>query len=71
MKLEVTKDTLIGEILAADRTTAPYFLAMGMHCLGCPSSAGESVEEACMVHGVPVQELVAKLNNHLSQQPVL
>ena len=67
MKLQVTKDTLIGEILNADRTTAPYFLEMGMHCLGCPSSAGESLEEACMVHGVPVEELIHRLNNHMAE----
>lgn len=67
MKLKVTKDTLIGEILDADRTTAPYFLEMGMHCLGCPSSTGESLEEACMVHGVPVEELIGKLNNHIAE----
>ena len=47
-------------------TTAPYFLEMGMHCLGCPSSTGESLEQACMVHGVSVQELIDKLNNHIS-----
>ena len=68
MKLTITKDTLIGDILNADRTTAPYFLEMGMHCLGCPSSAGESLEEACSVHGVKVEELIDKLNTHLSQQ---
>lgn len=67
MKLEVTKDTLIGEILDADQTTAPYFLAMGMHCLGCPASAGESLEEACQVHGVPVEELVHTLKDHMSK----
>jgi hybrid cluster-associated redox disulfide protein len=66
MKMTITKDTLIGEILNADRTTAPYFLEMGMHCLGCPSSTNESLEQACMVHGVPVQELLDKLNKHLS-----
>lgn len=64
--MTITKDTLIGEILKTDQTTAFYFLEMGMHCLGCPSSAGESLEDACKVHGVPVQELIAKLNNHLS-----
>ena len=42
----VTKDTLIGDILDMDRDTAPYFLEMGMHCLGCPSARGESLEEA-------------------------
>lgn len=64
----VTKDTIIGDILDMDRTTAPFFLEMGMHCLGCPSSRGETLEEACMVHGVDVNELVKKLNEHMTQQ---
>ena len=64
----VTKDTIIGDILDMDRTTAPYFLDMGMHCLGCPSSRGETLEEACMVHGVDVNELIKKLNDHMAQQ---
>ncbi|GLC81543.1 disulfide oxidoreductase [Lacrimispora brassicae] len=67
MMMSVTKDTLIGEVLQADQTTAPFFFEMGMHCLGCPASAGESLEEACMVHGVPVQELLDKLNAHMSK----
>ena len=50
----VTKDTLIGDILDMDRDTAPYFLEMGMHCLGCPSARGESLKEACIVHVVDV-----------------
>lgn len=58
----VTKDMIIGEILDMDETTAPYFLEMGMHCLGCPSSRGESVGQACMVHGVDADEIVSKLN---------
>ena len=58
----VTKDMIIGEILDMDETTAPYFLEMGMHCLGCPSSRGESVCQACMVHGVDADEIVSKLN---------
>lgn len=62
----ITKDTIIGDILDMDRTTAPYFLDMGMHCLGCPSSRGETLEQACMVHGVDVNELVEKLNAHLA-----
>lgn len=66
--MTITKDTLIGEILKADNTTAFYFLEMGMHCLGCPSSVGETLEEACKVHGVLVQELIDKLNNHLSTE---
>ncbi|MBQ4613050.1 MAG: DUF1858 domain-containing protein [Clostridia bacterium] len=60
----VTKESLIGAILDEDRTTAPYFLEMGMHCLGCPSARGESLEQACAVHGVDVNVLVEKLNKH-------
>ncbi|MEY8356847.1 DUF1858 domain-containing protein [Lachnospiraceae bacterium 54-53] len=67
MKLSVTKDTLIGEILDADQTTAPFFFEMGMHCLGCPASTMESLEEACMVHGVQVEELVDRLNEHMAR----
>ena len=58
----ITKDTIIGEILDMDQTTAPFFLEMGMHCLGCPSSRGETVEEACMVHGVDPDALLEELN---------
>ena len=64
---EITKDTLIGDILDADRGTAKYFLEMGMHCLGCPSARGETVAQACMVHGVNADELVAKLNAHIAE----
>lgn len=62
--MEITKETRIGDILDADPDTAPYFLEMGMHCLGCPASRGESIEDACMVHGVDADELVQKLNAH-------
>ena len=62
--MKVTKETIIGEILDADMSTAPYFMEIGMHCLGCPASRGESLEEACMVHGVRVDELVNNLNKH-------
>jgi hybrid cluster-associated redox disulfide protein len=61
----ITKDTIIGDILDIDKTTAPFFLEMGMHCLGCPSSRGETLEEACMVHGVDVNDLINKLNDHI------
>ena len=64
----VTKHTLIGDSLDRDRDTAPYFLEMGMHCLGCPSARGESLEEACMVHGVDVNELIEKINKHLADK---
>ena len=62
----ITKDTIIGDILDIDRTTAPFFMEMGMHCLGCPSSRGETLEQACMVHGVDPDALVAKLNAHVT-----
>ena len=66
--MTVTKDSLIGDILDADRTTATYFLEMGMHCLGCPASRGESVEEACAVHGVDADELVKRVNEYLASE---
>lgn len=67
MAFEVTKNTVIGDILDHDSTTAEFFLEMGMHCLGCPSARGESLEEACMVHGVNADELVKKINAHLAK----
>ena len=63
---QITKDTVIGDILDMDESTAPFFLEMGMHCLGCPASRGESVGEACQVHGVDADELVRKINAHLA-----
>ena len=53
----VTKSTTIGEVLARDINTAQFFINIGMHCLGCPHSQGESIEEACMVHGTDADEL--------------
>ena len=65
--MQVTRETIIGDILDMDQTTAPYFMEIGMHCLGCPASRGESIEEACMVHGTNADELVAKLNAFLGE----
>ncbi len=64
--MEITKTTIIGDILDMVPATAPYFLEMGMHCLGCPSARGETLEQACMVHGVDCDALVAKINAHLA-----
>ena len=64
----ITKDMTIGDILDADTETIPFFLEMGMHCLGCPASRGESVEEACAVHGVDADELVKKINDFLASK---
>ncbi len=61
----ITKDTIIGDVLDIAPQTAPLFMAIGMHCLGCPASRGETVEEACMVHGVDTEELLAELNSEV------
>ncbi len=57
-----TKEMTIGEALQVDINAAPVLMEIGMHCLGCPSAQGESLEEAAMVHGIPVEELMEKLN---------
>lgn len=62
----VTKDTVIGDILDRDGSVAPFFLEMGMHCLGCPASRGETIEQACMVHGVDCDDLIDRLNLHMN-----
>lgn len=64
----ITKQTTIGEVLARDLGTAQYFLDIGMHCLGCPSSQSESIEDACAVHGTDADELVAKLNDYFTEK---
>ena len=56
------KDTIIGEVLDIAPETAPLFMAIGMHCLGCPASRGETIEEACMVHGIDADEFLQHLN---------
>ncbi len=65
---KITKDMTIGDILDADRGTSVFFLQMGMHCLGCPSSRGETVAEACMVHGVDADKLVDTINEYLASK---
>ncbi len=66
--MTINKDTIIGSILDVAPDTAPFFLEMGMHCLGCPASRGESIEQACMVHGVDADELIAKINAFLENK---
>jgi hybrid cluster-associated redox disulfide protein len=63
--MKVTKETLIGEALQINSGIAPILMEIGMHCLGCPASQGESLEEACMVHGVDADELVNKINDFI------
>ena len=64
---KVTKDTMIGELLQIDENVAPMLLNIGMHCLGCPSSQMESLEEAAMVHGLDADVLVAQINDFLGE----
>ena len=64
--VQITKDTIIGDILDIAPETAPAFLAIGMHCLGCPSSRGETVEEACMVHGIDVDQFLPQINEMIA-----
>ncbi len=63
----VTKDMIIADVLKLDRGTAKFFLEMGMHCLGCPSASGESIEDACSVHGANCDELVQNINAYLAE----
>ena len=68
--MTISKEMTIGEVLRLHRGTARILMEFGMHCLGCPASAGESLEEACMVHGSNVDELVDQLNAYLEEQKV-
>ncbi len=65
---QVTKDMIIREALSLDPGTAQFFLEIGMHCLGCPSANGESIEDACAVHGVDCDALIARINDYLKDK---
>ena len=65
MAVKIEKTTIIGDVLDVAPQAAPLFFAIGMHCLGCPSSRGETVEEACMVHGIDCDAFLAQLNHFL------
>ena len=64
--MTVTKDSIIGDVLDYNPGTAQFFFEIGMHCLGCPHSRGEAIEDACAVHGTNADELVDKLNAFLA-----
>ena len=66
--VNITKDTVIGDILDVAPQTAPIFMSIGMHCLGCPASRGETVEEACYVHGIDVEKLVELVNEEANRK---
>ena len=68
MEAKVSKDTLIGEIIAIDPGNAAILMANGMHCPGCPAAAGETLEEACQVHNMNVDELLTTINEYLKKK---
>ncbi len=68
MAAQVTKQTLIGEMLQMDMGIAAILMSAGMHCVGCPSSAMESLEEACMVHGMDSEAVLTAINDYLAKK---
>lgn len=65
--VQVSKETMIGDLLRIDQNVAPILLNIGMHCLGCPSSQMETIAEAAMVHGIDADELVQTINDFLAK----
>ena len=68
MAVNITKEMTMGELLSIDRGVAVVLMNAGMHCSGCPSSIGESLEEACMVHGIEVDELLKNINEYFANK---
>ncbi len=66
--MKVSKDMIIADVLNMNQGTIPIFLQNGLHCLGCAMSSGETIEEACMVHGLDCDSLLAELNDFLALQ---
>lgn len=66
--MEITKQTTMGDMLTYDRGIAVILMQSGMHCVGCPSSIGESLEEACMVHGLDADEVLAQIQDYLAKK---
>lgn len=66
--MEITKQTTMGDMIEFDRGIAVVLMECGMHCVGCPASIGESLEEACMVHGLDADEVLGKINEYLANK---
>ena len=66
--MKVTKNSIIGDVLDFDQGTARFFFEIGMHCLGCPASRGESIEDACAVHGTDADALIEQINTFLASK---
>jgi len=67
--MTITKDTIIGDVVMADQNIAPLLMNSGLHCLGCVLASGETIEEACMVHGIDPDQLVADINDYFAKNP--
>ena len=68
MAVNITKEMTMGELLSIDRGVAVVLMNAGVHCIGCTSSIGESLEEACMVHGIEVDELLKNINEYFANK---
>lgn len=68
MAAKVTKDMIIEDIINMDQNLIPILMQSGMHCVGCPASRGESLAEACFVHGLDPEDVESKLNEYLAQK---
>ena len=66
--MEITKSTIIGDMLKYDQGIALILMQQGMHCVGCPASAGETLEEACMVHGLDADEVLAAVSDYIANK---
>ena len=66
MAVKIEKSTIIGDVLDIAPQTAPLFMAIGMHCLGCPASQAESLEDACAVHGVDPESVIKAINDKIA-----
>lgn len=64
---KIEKDTIIGDVLDIAPETAPLFMAIGMHCLGCPASRNESLQDACAVHGIPAEQVIEAINEKIAE----
>lgn len=68
MAAKITKDMIIADIVAVDRGLVPILMQAGMHCVGCPSAQGETLEEAAMVHGMNADEIIKAMNEYLANK---
>ncbi len=66
--MEITKQTIIGDMLKEDQGIAMVLMQQGMHCVGCPASAGESLEEACMVHGLDADAVLEAVKEYVANK---